>query len=354
MADPSPVFTVTVNRKPVTIERARTLFELVEELGLPTHRIAIAKNGTVIVRDRWPSVNLEPGDQIDVVRAVSGGAASADDVFTIADRRFTSRLIVGTGRFPSPEILRQSLIAAGTEMVTVSIRAMGLDGQAASNGILDELDLTRYCLLPNTAGAVSVRQAVFMAQLAREATGTNWIKLEVIGDERSLWPDPTGTVEACRILVSEDFVVLPYTSLDLVTALRLEQAGAAAVMPLAAMIGSGQGVQDPKSVRRIVERVRCPVIVDAGIGTASDAAIAMEQGAAACLVNTAISRAQDPVKMARAMRLAVEAGRLAYLAGRIPRLDIAVPSSPLDGVVTTEREPVITTPREGSEYGKRE
>ena len=350
MTDPLPPLTVTVNHKPIAVERARTLLELVQELGFPAQHVAIAKNGTVIARDQWASIVLELDDEIDVVRAVSGGAAPApaDDVLTIADRTFTSRLILGTGRFPSPEILRQSLIAAGTEMVTVSIRAMGLDGQAAGSGILDELDLTRYHLLPNTAGATSVRQAVFMAQLAREATSTNWIKLEVIGDERSLWPDPAGTIEACRILASEGFVVLPYTSLDLVTALRLEQAGAVTVMPLAAMIGSGQGIQDPGGIRRIVERVRCPVIVDAGIGTASDAAIAMEQGAAACLVNTAISRAQDPVKMAHAMRLAIEAGRFAYLAGRIPRLDIAVPSSPLDGIVDVEREPAIATHREGN------
>jgi thiazole synthase len=172
-----------------------------------------------------------------------------------------------------------------------------------------------------------------MAELAREALGTNWVKLEVIGDERTLWPDVAGTVEATRILVKEGFVVLPYTTTDIVTALRLEEAGAATVMPLGSMIGSGQGVTDWSSIRRIAERVSVPVVVDAGIGTPSDAALAMEAGATACLINTAISRSDDPPRMATAMRCAVVAGRLGYLAGRMPRSDHAIPSSPPTGVV---------------------
>jgi thiazole synthase len=218
-------------------------------------------------------------------------------------------------------------------MVTVAIRATGVDGSGPDAGILASLDLDRYHLLPNTAGATTVRQAVFMAELAREALDTNWVKLEVIGDERTLWPDVAGTVEATRILVREGFVVLPYTTTDLVTALRLEEAGAATVMPLGSMIGSGQGIVDVEAIRRIVERVGVPVVVDAGIGTPSDAALAMEIGADACLINTAVSRADDAVLMAAAMRHAVIAGRLGYLAGRMPRSQVAIPSSPPAGVV---------------------
>lgn len=337
--------TITVNRAAVPLPRVMTLPELLAWRGIEQQRVAIAVNGEVVPRQRWEHTVVHHGDSVDVVRAVAGGSQEADDLLVIAGERFQSRLLLGTGRFPSPQALRQALAASGTELVTVSIRAIGLDGQNADGGMLGELDLSRYRLLPNTAGATTVRQAVYMAHLAREATGTNWIKLEVIGDERTLWPDPTGTVEACRQLVADGFVVLPYTSLDLVTALRLEAAGAAAVMPLAAMIGSGQGVQDRGSIRRIVERVQAPVVVDAGIGTSSDAAIAMELGASACLVNTAISRAGDPVRMANAMRLAVCAGRLAYLAGRMPRLEYAVPSSPVDGVVGEAVTPLTALPR---------
>src|SRR5919197_3718992 len=257
----------------------------------------------------------------------------SSDPLVIAGRTFTSRLFVGTGRFTSPALMREALEASGTEMVTVAIRLTGVDGSGPDAGILAALDTTRYHLLPNTAGALSVRQAVFMAELAREALGTNWVKLEVIGDERTLWPDVAGTVEATRILVEEDFVVLPYTTCDLVTAIRLEEAGAATVMPPGSMNGSGQGVKDWEGIRRIVERISVPVVVDAGIGTPSDAVQAMEAGASACLINTAVSRSDDPPAMAAAMRHAVVAGRLAYLAGRMPVSDYAVPSSPSGGLV---------------------
>src|SRR2546423_4127613 len=254
-------------------------------------------------------------------------------LLVIAGRTFASRLFVGTGRFTSPALMREALESSGAEMVTVAIRLTGVDGSGPDAGILAALDATPLHLLPNTAGATSVRQAVFMAELAREALSTNWVKLEVIGDERTLWPDVAGTVEATRILVGEGFVVLPYTTTDLVTALRLEEAGAATVMPLGSMIGSGQGVVDWDGVQRIVERVQVPVVVDAGVASPSDAARAMEAGADACLINTAISRASDPPRMAAAMCHAVIAGRLGYLAGRMPRSDHAIPSSPPVGVV---------------------
>jgi thiazole synthase len=305
---------------------------LLASRGLSTDAVALAVNGQVVPRRSWPSVRFAEGDRVELVKVVAGGAWD-DDPLIIAGTTFSSRLMMGTGRFRSPALLRTALEASGTEIVTVAIRMTGADGSGPDAGILSALDRRRYQLLPNTAGATSVRQAVFMAELAREALDTNWVKLEVIGDERTLWPDVAGTVEATRILVREGFVVLPYTTTDLVTALRLEEAGAATVMPLGSMIGSGQGVQDWEGVRRIAERVSVPVVVDAGIGTPSDAVRAMEAGADACLINTAVSRSDHPPMMAAAMRLAITAGRLGYRAGRMPRSDFAIPSSPVTGVV---------------------
>lgn len=322
---------------PAAGNRDRPVAEIPEGFG-----IAVALNGRIVPRRDWNEVRVTAGDEIQLVHAMAGGAPTLEEALpfddpqplVIAGRAFRSRLFVGTGRFHSPDLMRAALDASGTEMVTVAIRMTGVDGSGPDAGILRALDFNRYHLLPNTAGATSVRQAVFMAELAREALGTNWVKLEVIGDERTIWPDVTGTVEATRILVKEGFVVLPYTTTDLVTALRLEEAGAATVMPLGSMIGSGQGVADWGSIRRIVERVSVPVVVDAGIGTPSDAVRAMEAGAAACLINTAISRADDPVRMAAAMRHAVLGGRLGFLAGRMPHSEIAIPSSPPSGVVS--------------------
>jgi thiazole synthase len=328
------------------IEDVETVAGLVEQVGaLPVpgkarFGVAVAVNGEVVPRRLWEETRLAPGDDVRIVRPVAGGAVDPEELpfeepkpLVIAGRPFRSRLFVGTGRFPSPAVMRAALAASGTELVTVAIRTTGLDGSGPDAGILAALDLDRFHLLPNTAGATSARQAVFMAELAREALGTNWVKLEVIGDERTLWPDVVGTIEATKILVKEGFVVLPYTTPDLVVALKLEEAGAATVMPLGSMIGSGQGVADFSSVRRIAERVGVPIVVDAGIGSPSDAALAMEAGASACLINTAISRADDPVRMAMAMRLAVTAGRQGYLAGRMPRSDYAIPSSPPTGIV---------------------
>jgi thiazole synthase len=295
--------------------------------------VVVAVNSEIIQRSQWATSQLEEGDEVDIVRAVSGGDHDTRDTLEIAGVEFSSRLFLGTGKYPTAESMVSALDASGTEMVTVAIRFMDLTGDPSGEpGILDSLDLSRYRLLPNTAGAYTVEDAVKMARLARAATGTNWIKLEVIGDRTTLWPDVAGTIEATRILVEEGFVVLPYTSPDLVAAIRLEEAGAATVMPLASPIGSGQGVQDWVSIKRIVDAVTVPVVVDAGIGTASDAALAMELGASAVLVNTAVARATDPVRMATAMRLGTEAGRNAYLAGRMPRSESAQPSSPTTGV----------------------
>lgn len=304
-----------------------TITTYLEQRRIKPESVAVAVNDEVVPRHLWDEYNIRNEDKVEVVRAVSGGD---HDPLTIAGHEFTSRLFVGTGKYPDNESMIKALGTSGTEMVTVAIRIMNLNGDEPS--ILESIDLSRYKLLPNTAGAYTVKDAVKMARLAREATGTNWIKLEVIGDQRSLWPDVAGTIEATKILVKEGFVVLPYTSPDLVAAMRLEEAGAATVMPLASPIGSGQGMQDWKSIERIVDAVSVPVVVDAGIGVPSDAALAMQLGADAVLVNTAIAKASDPAAMARAMRLGTEAGRISYRAGRMPVSDYANPSSPVGGV----------------------
>lgn len=249
----------------------------------------------------------------------------------IAGRTFRSRLIVGTGKYPSHPIMQACHEASGADMVTVAVRRVDISRKTES--LLDYIDTTRIFLLPNTAACYTAADAIRTAQLGREAGMSNWVKLEVIGDERTLFPDNEGLLEATRALVKDGFVVLPYTNDDPVMCRKLADAGAAAVMPLGAPIGSGLGIQNPNNIRIIVEQARVPVIVDAGVGTASDAAIAMELGADGVLMNTAIAGATDPVAMARAMKLAVEAGRLAYLAGRIPKKMYASASSPLQGVV---------------------
>lgn len=248
----------------------------------------------------------------------------------IAGRRFQSRLFLGTAHYPNQQIMLEALEAGGTELVTVAIRRV--KPQADGESLFDLLK-DRYQILPNTAGCYTARDAILTAHLAREALGTTWIKLEVIGDEETLLPDVEELLRAAEQLVNDGFVVLPYTNDDPITCRKLEALGCAAVMPLAAPIGSGMGIRNPYNLRLIREQCSVPVIVDAGIGTASDAALAMELGCDAVLLNTAVSRAENPVKMARAMRLAIEAGRLAYEAGRIPRRLYASASSPLEGVV---------------------
>ncbi|MBI2833576.1 MAG: thiazole synthase [Acidobacteria bacterium] len=256
-----------------------------------------------------------------------------DTPFVIAGRVFSSRLIVGTGKYQSHGLMVQAHDASGAEMVTVAVRRVNLHDRSKES-LLDYLDRSRYFILPNTGGCYTAEDAIRTARLAREAGLSNWIKLEVIGDELTLYPDNAALIEATRVLVGEDFVVLPYTNDDPVVCRKLEDAGAAAVMPLGAPIGSGLGIQNPNNIRIIKERASVPVIVDAGVGTASDAAVAMELGADAVLMNTGIAGAQDAVAMAEAMKLAVRAGRLAYLAGRIPRKMYGSASSPLEGVIS--------------------
>ena len=254
------------------------------------------------------------------------------DKLKIADREFQSRLIVGTAKYPDPQTMLDALEASGTEMVTVAIRRVKLDDPSQDSPVklLGERD---YFILPNTAGCYTAKEAVLTAQLAREALGHNWVKLEVIGDDETLFPDVPELLKAAETLLADGFIVLPYCNDDPITCRKLAGMGCAAVMPLGAPIGSGMGIRNPYNLRIIRDLVDVPLIVDAGVGTASDAAVAMELGADGVLLNTAIAQAKHPVDMARAMRLAVEAGRLAFRAGRIPRRLYATASSPLEGTI---------------------
>ena len=254
-----------------------------------------------------------------------------DERLEIAGRRFRSRLMVGTGKYSSFEETARAIEASGAEVVTVAVRRIKLD--RSSGSLLSHIDPERYFLLPNTAGCYTADDAVRTARLSREVLGSNWVKLEVIGDPKTLFPDNQGLLEAARTLIDEGFVVLPYTNDDPITAMKLVELGCPAVMPLGAPIGSGLGIRNPYNIKIIMESVQVPVIVDAGVGTASDAVIAMELGCDGVLMNTGIAGARDPLGMAAAMRHAVEAGRLAYLAGRIPRKLYASASSPLKGLL---------------------
>ncbi|HTM27047.1 MAG TPA: sulfur carrier protein ThiS [Vicinamibacterales bacterium] len=323
--------TISLNGEPFTAEGPLTIADLLAKLEIDAARVAIERNFVVVKRDTYSTTPVADGDQIEIVNFVGGGSGNMDSL-VIAGREFHSRLIVGTGKYPTHQIMVSAHDASGTEIVTVAVRRVNLTDRTRES-LLDFIDPKRYFILPNTAACYSAQDAIRTARLGREVGLSHWVKLEVIGDEKTLYPDNEALLEATRILVKDGFVVLPYTNDDPVMCRKLEDAGAAAVMPLGAPIGSGLGIQNPNNIRIIKEQARVPVIVDAGVGTASDATFAMELGADAVLMNTAIALADDPVAMARAMKLGVEAGRLAYRAGRIPRKAYASASSPIDGTI---------------------
>ncbi|HEX2359677.1 MAG TPA: sulfur carrier protein ThiS [Solirubrobacterales bacterium] len=287
--------------------------------------LAVAVDGVVVPRSEWEQTRLSDGQNVEVVAAIQGGSG---DGFKLGGRQWGSRLIVGSGGFRSLEQMEQALLASGTEIVTVALRRVDPD---AEGSVIDLVDRLGLFLLPNTAGCYTARDAVRTARLAREAFETDWIKLEVIGDDRTLFPDAVELASAAEALVEEGFTVLPYTNDDPILARRLEEAGCAAVMPLGSPIGSGMGIRNPYNIQIITERAGVPVILDAGIGTASDAALAMELGCDGVLLASSVSRAEDPAGMATAMRRAVEAGHAARLAGRIPRRLHAEASTPVGG-----------------------
>jgi thiazole synthase len=320
--------TVTLNGKPRKVEDGVSLLELLEELDVAPSRVVIEHNREIRRKDDFAKTVVHGGDELELVYFVGGGS-TADDAFVIGGRTLRSRLIHGTGKYPSNEVLARCLEAAQPDMITVAIRRLNLDGGRSE---LEGIDLRRYTLLPNTAGATTADAAVRLARMARAAGMSDFIKVEVVGDEDTLLPDPQGTLEATQQLVKEGFIVMAYTSDDVVQAIRLYEAGAAAVMPGAAPIGTTLGLQNVTNLQLIISKVKVPVIVDAGLGVPSEAARCLELGAAAVLVNTAIARAQNPPEMARAFAEAVVAGRRAFLAGRANIGLKAVASSPVEGI----------------------
>jgi thiazole synthase len=326
--------TILINGDAVDVTGPLTLTALLAQLSIDPRRVAVEHNLNVVKRANYDSTEIRDGDQVEIVNFVGGGgeAMTASDDLVIAGRVFTSRLIVGTGKYSSFSMMRRAHEASGADMVTVAVRRVNLTDRSKES-LLDYIDASRIALLPNTAGCYSAEDAIRTARLGREAGLSHWVKLEVIGDEKTLFPDNEELVAATKVLVKEGFIVLPYTTDDPVVCRKLEDAGAAAIMPLGAPIGSGLGIQNLNNLRIIREFARVPLIVDAGVGTASDATIAMELGADGVLMNTAIAEAQDPVAMAESMKLAVQSGRLAYRAGRMPRRAYASASSPLAGTL---------------------
>jgi thiazole synthase len=322
---------IELNGEPRELPQGATLAAVIRESGAGDggRGIAVALDGEVVPRSAWEETPLREGQTVEILAAIQGGAPEAEETWELGGRQWSSRLIAGTGGFRSLEQMEAALQAAGTEIVTVALRRID---PAAEGSVLDVIDRLGLFVLPNTAGCYTARDAVRTAKLAREAFATDWIKLEVIGDDRTLFPDAVELVDAAEQLVGDGFTVLPYTNDDPILARRLEEAGCAAVMPLGSPIGSGAGIRNPYNIAIITERAEVPVILDAGIGTASDAAQALELGCDAVLAASAIFGAVDPVAMATALRRAVEAGHLAHRAGRIPRRTHAQASTAYEGL----------------------
>ena len=322
-------FTLTVNGEPRR-SSASTIAALVVELGLKPEKVAVEHNGVIAPRSTLGEAALSDGDVLEIVHFVGGG--DHDDSWTVAGRTFRSRLIVGTGKYKDFAQNAAALEASGAEIVTVAVRRVNVS-DAKAPMLTDFIDPKKITYLPNTAGCFTADDAIRTLRLAREAGGWDLVKLEVLGEARTLYPNMRETLQATEVLAKEGFLPMVYCVDDPIAAKQLEDAGAVAVMPLGAPIGSGLGIQNRVTIRLIVEGAKVPVLVDAGVGTASDAAVAMELGCDGVLMNTAIAEAKDPIRMARAMRLAVEAGREAYRAGRMATRKYADPSSPLAGLI---------------------
>src|SRR4029079_1581304 len=330
---------LTVNGELRKAEPGTTVAALLRTMGVDPARVAVERNRDVVPRATWGEAGLADGDKIEIVAFIGGGsgvgsgasASADDDPLILGGRKFKSRLLIGTGKYKTIEEGREAIQRSGAEIVTVALRRVDLT--PGKPNVLDSIDRKRHTILPNPPGCYTAEDAIRTCRLARELGIADLVKLEVIGDERTLFPDGAATLEAARVLVKDGFVVLPYCMDDPILARKLEDVGCAAVMPLAAPIGSGLGIRNPYNIRIILEQAKVPIIVDAGVGTASDAALAMELGCHGVLMNTAIASAKDPILMAEAMRLGIEAGRKAYLAGRIPKKLYATASSPLDGLL---------------------
>ena len=329
---------LTINGEDRTFDRPLTVEKLLGEIGVDSRKVAVERNLEIVPKSQYRRVSLGDGDRLEIVHFIGGGvpddAATVreEDTFEIAGRRFHSRLIVGTGKYKDFAQTRDAIVASGAEIVTVAVRRVNVTDPGQPM-LMDYVDPKKFTYLPNTAGCYTAEDALRTLRLAREAGGWDLVKLEVLGDQKTLYPQMIETLAATEVLIKEGFQVMVYCSDDPIMAKRLEDLGCVAIMPLAAPIGSGLGVQNAINIRLIVEQASVPVLVDAGVGTASDASVAMELGCDGVLMNSAIAEAKDPVKMARAMKLAVEAGRLAYLAGRMGKKLYADPSSPLAGLI---------------------
>ena len=321
---------ITLNGAPHR-SAAATIADLVHELELTPEKVAVERNGDIVPRSTLAEAPLVEGDRLEIVHFVGGGDHAAD-TWTVAGRAFRSRLIVGTGKYKSFEQNAAAVAASGADIVTVAVRRVNVSDPKAPM-LTDFIDPKKITYLPNTAGCFTGEDAVRTLRLAREAGGWDLVKLEVLGEARTLYPDMRETLKATEVLAKEGFLPMVYCADDPIAAKQLEDAGAVAIMPLGAPIGSGLGIQNRVMIRLIVEGAKVPVLVDAGVGTASDAAVGMELGCDGILMNTAIAEAKDPIRMARAMKLAVEAGRESYLAGRMARRMYADPSSPLAGLI---------------------
>ena len=339
---------LTINGEAREFPAPLNVDSLLAKLGFDARRVAFERNLEIVPRSAYGATELAEGDRVEIVHFIGGGvgpeariqmtgpAATLDaadgDPLVVAGRKFTSRLIVGTGKYKDFEQTRAAVEASGADVVTVAVRRVNI-AEPGQPMLSDYLDPRQYTYLPNTAGCYTADEAVRTLRLAREAGGWSLVKLEVLGDKKTLYPDMIETLKAAEVLIKDGFDVMVYCTDDPLFAKKLEDVGCAAIMPLAAPIGSGLGIQNPINIRLIVEAANVPVIVDAGVGTASDAAIAMELGCDGVLMNTAIAEARDPIRMAHAMRMAVEAGRQAYLAGRMQKRRYADPSSPLAGLI---------------------
>ncbi|MBP6030172.1 MAG: sulfur carrier protein ThiS [Sphingobium sp.] len=332
----SDTASIRLNGEHRRVRKGLSIAELASELGFVPEKIAVERNLEVVPRATLGQVIVEDGDELEIVHFVGGGdhqgAAVKDDSWTVAGRTFRSRLIVGTGKYKSFEQNAAAVEASGAEIVTVAVRRVNVSDPHAPM-LTDYIDPKKTTYLPNTAGCFTGEEAIRTLRLAREAGGWELVKLEVLGEARTLYPDMVETLRACEVLAKEGFKPMVYCVDDPIAAKRLEDAGAVAIMPLGAPIGSGLGIQNRVTIRLIVEGTQLPVLVDAGVGTASEAAEAMELGCTGVLMNTAIAEAKDPILMARAMKAGVEAGRMAYLAGRMGRRLYADPSSPLAGLI---------------------
>ena len=324
---------VTINGESRLLDGSLTVEGLLADLGIDQRKVAVERNLEIVPKSAYGATSLGEGDKLEIVHFIGGGAPEVGaDPLVFAGQSFNSRLLVGTGKYKDFEETARAIKASGAEIVTVAVRRVNLSDPSKPM-LVDYVSPKDYTFLPNTAGCYTADEAVRTLRLAREAGGWDLVKLEVLGEQKFLYPDMVETLKAAEVLVKEGFKVMVYCTDDIIMAKRLEDLGCCAIMPLGAPIGSGLGVQNPVNIRQIIEQSSVPVLVDAGVGTASDAAIAMELGCDGVLMNTAIAEAKDPIAMARAMRLAVEGGRLAYQAGRMPKKKYADPSSPLAGLI---------------------